>query len=39
MGGMAVVVEEDESFNPIDVGAFGADGVVADADFAGESIE
>ena len=30
--GVALVVEEDEAFDPVDVGLFGADGVVLEAD-------
>ena len=37
--GMSFVVEEDEAFDPVDVGFLGADGVVFEADGLTNSIE
>ena len=37
--GVALVVEEDEAADPVDVGLFGADGVVFDPDGVTDLIE
>jgi hypothetical protein len=38
-GGVAAIVEENETLDPIDVTGFGAGRIVTDSDFAADSVE